>query len=288
MLMLGFFGFSGFRSIVPVWLVSGGKSVNMTNLVYESQATSQAATWNQSDSNSNTTWSGIPLYKLIDWYQNSGSISSSVLSLGYNVSIIGTDNYTIVLNSTRVQANNNIILANQANGTTLQGAYYPLTLTGSNMTKRECVKSVAQIQITTNLPNMTLMLMGTNKTKYVLNTNDLAALPIVTGTAGMSSHGSIVGVGTYTGFNITALVNLVGGMPDGSYVRLTAADNFTKDFSKDQIMNGIGYNVYDPISNNATTATQPLTAILAFSYNGTLLPTNEGPLRSVSSAPKDC
>ncbi len=250
----------------------------MTDTVFEQEASQYAATWD--DANSNTTWNGTPLYQLINYYADSGNIDEGVLSLGYNVSVIGSDGYTIVLNSTRVQANGNIIIANKANGTTLSGKYYPLTLTGSNITKKESVKGIAQIQIITVLPNMTLTIKGANGTTIVLNTNDIAALPSVSGMAGFNSHGAIKGVGNYTGISILSLVNMVGGMPNNSFVRLTASDLFTKDYNMQQIINGTGYTTYDPITNNATAATQPLTAILAYAINGNLLPSEEGPLRS--------
>jgi hypothetical protein len=61
---------------------------------------------------------------------------------------MGSAGYTIALNGSRVNMNTNIIVAIQANGTALSGLYWPLTLTGSNLTMTESVKGIAQIQIT--------------------------------------------------------------------------------------------------------------------------------------------
>ena len=219
----------------------------MTNLVFESQASQHPATWTQNDTNSNSTWAGTPLYQLVNYYADSGNISYGVLSLGYNVSVVGSDGFTIVFNSTRVQSNDNIIVANQANGTVLSGANYPLTLTGSNLTRREGVKSIAQIQINTLLPiNMTLTVKGANGTSITFSRNDIAALPSVSGMAGYNMHGAITGVGNYTGISIPYLINLVGGMPNNNtFVMLTAADTYTKQYTYQQVIEGTGYVTYN-------------------------------------------
>jgi DMSO/TMAO reductase YedYZ molybdopterin-dependent catalytic subunit len=281
---------------------NGGKSIGMTDTDFATQASQHAATWNQNDSNGNSTWEGTPLYQLINYYATSGGISYGVLSLGYNVTVVGSDGYAVVLNGTRVAGNDNIIIANKANGTALTSSYYPLTLTGSNMTKRDSVKGIAQIQINTLLPNnITLTIKGTTGTTIVFNTNDIAALPSVSGMAGFNSHGAIAGVGNYTGISIPYLINLVGGMPNNNtFLMLTAADGFTKTYSYQQVIDGTGYTTYNQITNAAQTATQPITPILAYAINGTVLPTCykadgsldtansdiQGPLRSAFIGPE--
>jgi len=272
---------------VVTWniLFSGGTSVNMTDLDFEDQASQNPATWTHDESD--TTWAGTPLYQLVNWYVDNGYISAGVLSLGYNVSVIGSDDYTIVLEDSRVQANNNIIIANNANGTTLSDKYYPLTLTGSGVTKKESVKCIAQIQINTALPDdMTLTIKGANGTTLVFDTSGIAALPSVSGMGGMNSHGEIKGVGNYTGISILSLVNMVGGMPSNSFVRLTAADTYTKDYTYEQITSGTGYGTFDPVTNDATDATQPITAILAYAVDDELLSPSSGPLRSAFIGPE--
>ncbi len=254
--------------------------MNMTNLVFETEATAHAATWAQNDTNSNSTWAGIALYQLVNHYADSGSISYGVLSLGYNVTVVGSDGYPIVLNSTRVQSNDNIIVANEANGTALSGKYYPLTLTGSNLTKREGVKNIVQIHITTVLPsNMTLTIKAANGTTIVFNKDDIAALPTVNGMAGRNTHGSIQAVGNYTGISVLYLANLVGGLPNNSYyVNILASDNHPQALLYGQVVNGTGYSTYNQTTNAAQPAVQALTPILAFAKDGKLL-TSDGPFR---------
>jgi DMSO/TMAO reductase YedYZ molybdopterin-dependent catalytic subunit len=273
---------------VAIWdlTFSGGKTVNMTNLVFEDHASQHPATWNQNDANGNSVWAGTPLYQLVNWYANNDYISTGVLSLDYNVSVIGSDGYTIVLEKSRIQANNNIIIANNANGTALSDKYYPLALTGSDVTKKESVKGIAQIQINTALPsNMTLTIIGANGTTLSFDTAGIAALPSVSGMGGRNSHGEIKGVGNYTGISIFSLVDMVGGMPSNSFIRLTAADTYTKDFTYEQIMSGTGYATFDPVTNNETEATQPITAILAYAVDGTVVSSSDL-LRSACVGPE--
>ena len=281
---------------------TGGKTLNMTNLIFESQATTKGVTWTQNDTNSNSTWAGIPLYQLINYYADSGNISYGVLSLGYNVTVIaGSDNFTQTFNSTRVIDNENIIVANIANGTTLSDKYYPLTLTGSNLTKREGVKLITQIRIDTLLPvNMTLTVKAANGTTIVFNRDDIAALPTVSGMGGRNTHGAVTAVGNYTGISVTYLASLVGGLPDSTYsVDVKASDGYVTPLRYAQVVTGTGYTTYNQTTNAAQTATQPITPILAYAFNsnmiqcsyydnGTINTTgaNEGPFRLMFVGPE--
>ncbi len=71
-----------------------------------------------------------------------------------------------------------------------------------------------------------------------------------------------------------------------SFVRLTAADTYTKDFSYEQIVSGTDYGTFDPVTNTETNATQPITAILAYAMNGALISSSDGPFRSAFVGPE--
>ncbi len=274
----------------------------MTNLVFEAQATTKGVTWAQNDTNSNSTWAGIPLYQLINYYADSGNISYGVLSLGYNVTVIAaSDNYSQTFNSTRVIDNNDIIVANIVNGTTLSDKYYPLTLTGSNLTKREGVKLITQIRIDTLLPvNMTLTVKAANGTTIVFNRDDIAALPTVSGMGGRNTHGSITAVGNYTGISVPCLASLVGGLPNSTYsISVKAVDGYATPLLYSQVVNGTGYTTYNQTTNAQQTAIEPITPILAYAFNGNMLPynyfangtidtssPNEGPFRLMFIGPE--
>jgi hypothetical protein len=252
----------------------------MTNIEFKTQATAKGVTYAQNDSNTNTTWAGIPLYQLVNYYADSGKISYGVLSLGYNVTIVAGDGYKLELSGMRVANNQGIIVANNANGTALTGNYYPLTLAGGNLTKKEGVKDVVQIQINTALPsNLTFTVVAANGTKITFNRDDIAAMPTVCGMAGTNTHGAVKNLGNYTGISMQYLANLVGGMTSTSFVRLTAADTYTKDYSYEQIVSGTGYGTYDT-SLNAVNATQPIMPIIAYAVDGNLLEASNGQMRS--------
>lgn len=280
---------------------TGGNVLTMTNMDFSAQATTKGITYAQNDSNTNTTWTGIPLYQLVNYYVDSGKISSGVLSLGYNITVIADDGYTLELTSARVANNNAIIVANSANGTALTGKYYPLTLTGANLTKKENVKDVAQIQINTQLPvNMTLTVKAANGTTLVFNRDQIASMPTFSGMGGRNTHGNATGIGNYTGLSIKYLASLVGGLPNSTYsVTVKAADGYTTTLLYSQVVNGTGFTTYNQTTLASQTATQPVTAILAFACNGNLLPThfyangtvdmtsgNEGPFRLMFLSPE--
>jgi hypothetical protein len=280
---------------------TGGDSLSITNIDFSTQATTKGVTYAQNDSNSNTTWAGIPLYQLVNYYADSGKISAGVLQMGYNVTVVAGDGYTLVLPSTRVANNAGIVVANSANGTALTGNYYPLTLAGGNLTKKESVKNIVQIQISTQLPaNMTLTVKAANGTTLVFNRDQIAAMPTFSGMGGRNTHGNATGIGNYTGISIKYLASLVGGLPNSTYsITVKAADDYTTTLLYSQVVNGTGFTTYNPATLAAQTATQPVTAILAFAYNGNLLPThvydngtvdmtsgNEGPFRLMFLSPE--
>lgn len=135
-------------SVTPIrdfnLIINGTNAVAMSRLTFQSQASAGTVVYNDSS----TLWLGIPLHRLVVWAESNGVINSSLLTSGYVVKVMGSDGYTIALNGSRVNMNRNIIVAIQANGTALSGLYWPLTLTGSNLTMSESVKGIAQIQIT--------------------------------------------------------------------------------------------------------------------------------------------
>ena len=134
-------------SVTPIrdfnLIINGTNAVAMSRLTFQSQASAGTVVYNDSS----TLWLGIPLHRLVVWAESNGVINSSLLTSGYVVRVMGSAGYTIALNGSRVNMNTNIIVAIQANGTALSGLYWPLTLTGSNLTMTESVKGIAQIQI---------------------------------------------------------------------------------------------------------------------------------------------
>jgi DMSO/TMAO reductase YedYZ molybdopterin-dependent catalytic subunit len=100
---------------------------------------------------------------------------------------------------------------------------------------------------------------------------DLSELKAMATVAGDSSYqnrfGNWKGIGTYTGVNISDLVELVGGMEPGDTVTVLADDGYNFTFSYD--------NVYNTWSDPAIQGNM----ILAYAFNGTEVPTWEDGLR---------
>jgi hypothetical protein len=144
----------------------------------------------------------------------------------------------------------------------------------------EYVLSTSQNNPNSELPNMTLTLIGADGQQRNLTKQDLLALESYTGQGGVKSHGNeISGVGTYTGIPVWALINLVGGMASGESLTAKASDNYTMTYSYSQIVNGQDISAYNAVTGSQTTATQPLTMVLTYYRGGTALPNDEGPLR---------
>ncbi|NLE06151.1 MAG: molybdopterin-dependent oxidoreductase, partial [Crenarchaeota archaeon] len=258
-------------------IINGTNQMNLSKTTFETQVGQNLVGWTDS---SNSIWEGTPLYQIINWYVSSGGIDSNLLSLGYKVEVIASDGYSCTLNSSQIINNNNIFLSNKVNGTVLSGTIYPLALEGSDLAKREMVKGVVQIKITIALPEMSLTIVGPDGTEVILDAFGIAALEPFTETGGYNSHGTIKGIGEYTGIPIATLCNIVGAeISTKTMVHIEAGDGYTKDFTYEQLM-GIEMTVYDPITGNITEQTQPLTFMIAYAMDGELLPEGHGPLQS--------
>jgi hypothetical protein len=254
---------------VDAWgvIVSGTTDVNMTQSVFEAQASAVSASWTDDDSD---VWTGTPLYNIVDWGTANGVISSDALADGYVVKVIAGDGYAVALDSASIEGNAGIFVADKINGEALSGSSYPLKLTGPDLSKKQSVKGVAQIQIMPLSADMSLTLVAANGTEVVLTATDIAGFDSYTASGGTkSSSGSIKNIGTYTGIPILDLLDLVGGVSSGDSVKVTASDDYVSSISYEQL-NGQTIATYDS-EGNPVEATEPLTMIVAYYMDGTAL-----------------
>jgi hypothetical protein len=93
-----------------------------------------------------TTWSGTPLSQLVTCAENKGAISSSALTAGYVVKVIGADGKTATFNNTRLESNN-MIIADEANGGALPSNLAPLVLEGQGLANNEKIAQIQEIQV---------------------------------------------------------------------------------------------------------------------------------------------
>jgi hypothetical protein len=137
-----------------------------------------------------------------------------------------------------------------------------------------------QQQPNSQLPNMTLTLIGSNGQQQNLTKQDLLAIEPYSAKGGIKSHGNaITGVGTYTGVPVTTLIDLVGGITSAETLTATAADGYTMPYSYNQVVNGLGFATYNTADGSEKAATQPLKLVVTYYFDGAALPAEEGPLR---------
>jgi hypothetical protein len=127
------------------------------------------------------------------------------------------------------------------------------------------------------LPAMSLVIVGSDGTTKTLNETEIAAFASYTG-QGASRSGNEVGeVATYTGIAVKDLLNLVGGMTAGQTLTVIAQDSYKTTYNYQQVMNGQDITTYD-ISGNIANLTQSLKLALIYYREGAPLASDDGPL----------
>jgi hypothetical protein len=135
-----------------------------------------------------------------------------------------------------------------------------------------------------SLPPMTLTIVGANGTQIVLHETDIRILPTYIAYGGYKNQlGYIRGLGYYTGVRFTTLCNLVGGIQVDDTLRVTASDNYTKDFTYSEVVLG-EFVTYDPRTGEQVPHNQPLVPAIAYFYNDQNI--TDGPLRAVIIGPE--
>jgi DMSO/TMAO reductase YedYZ molybdopterin-dependent catalytic subunit len=138
----------------------------------------------------------------------------------------------------------------------------------------------------TELPPMSLTMVGANGTQVVLNETDIAGLPSYRGYGGFKNQlGNVKGLGNYTGVSLTTLCGLVGGVTNTSIVKVTASDSYSSNFTFDEVVNG-NFTTYNS-SGEEMPHSQPLTPIAAYYFNDVnISESNGGPLRLAIVGPE--
>ncbi len=259
-------------------------TVNGTTAVTMSESTFDGLVLHNSVSyaDSTTTWTGMPLLQFVTWAENNGVISSSALTSGYVVEVIGQGGYTRAFNDSRIIAND-LIVADVANNAVLTGSYAPLTLEGSGLTSSEKVAGITQIRIVP-IQDCSITIVAANGSQVTLFSNDLAMMPSVTYYGGTWKNGAVINNGNYTGVPLLDLCNIVGGITSSNTVTVTGSDGYTVSYNYTEVASGTGFSTFND-SGTSTSPTQPLYLILAYWLNGVNLPTKAaggaGPLKTM-------
>lgn len=135
------------------------------------------------------------------------------------------------------------------------------------------------------LPVMSVTVVGVNGTQVVLNETDIAGLPFYRGYGGYKNQlGIVKGLGNYTGVSLSILCNLVGVLTNTSFIRVMAADNYSKTFTYAEV-NG-EFVTYDNVTGEEIPHSQPLVPIVAYYFNDTAVASSDGPLRMAIVGPE--
>jgi hypothetical protein len=128
------------------------------------------------------------------------------------------------------------------------------------------------------LPTMSLTIIGRDGTTKLLNSSDIGSLSNVTGVGGgLNQLGNIINYANWTGVPFKVLCDQIGGIEKGDFVKVTASDSYSTNFTYDQVVNG-SFVAYDPATMNNVTNPPPLAPIIAYYKNFTNV-SDKGPLR---------
>lgn len=177
-------------------------------------------------------WAGVPLWLLVgrvddDNKHGDDAYNKEFAAAGYTVEVVAVDGYSATLDSTRVDKNNNIMVAHTVNGNPLGEDYAPLRLVGSDLTKKEFVGKIAGIEITAAAPAQPTATPVPPTPEPVALTDiplkmaDLKTLEAVT----LELEHPKTGKATYTGVRLNAVLDKAGVPAEGP-IAFVASDGF--------------------------------------------------------------
>lgn len=110
-------------------------------------STCHAAAWKDDKAQ---TWSGTPLWALVgrvddDVRHDDDAFNDALAEAGYTVEVVGADGYSATFASAELMGNDEIIVANLANGNPLTEEDFPLSLVGPDVNKKQAVGGITKI-----------------------------------------------------------------------------------------------------------------------------------------------
>jgi hypothetical protein len=126
----------------------------------------------------------------------------------------------------------------------------------------------AVIVMVPNIPNLEVVpeviITGADESSVNVTLTEMTEMSTFTRNGSyQNSYGNVRGVGTYTGVLISDLVELVGGMLEDELVQVIASDGYNQTFE------------YSKVYPNATIWGIQGDMVLAYEYNGTIVPEYE-------------
>lgn len=128
--------------------LDGASTYVMTQSEFEDGAACHGVTWDDGGN----IWSGIPLWLLVGYVDDStqhgpGAFNDGLAAVGYEVKVVAADEYSKTFTSQSVARNDDMIIANELNGAPLPADKYPLRLVGPELTGGQKVSQLARIEL---------------------------------------------------------------------------------------------------------------------------------------------
>ena len=104
-------------------------------------------------------------------------------------------------------------------------------------------------------------MIGGDGTQLTVKLSDMLEMASITRNGSyQNSYENIRGYGLYTGVNVSALIDLVGGMTEDDIVRITASDDYSQTFARGKVYPN--QSIWDIQGD----------MVLAYEYNNTIVP----------------
>lgn len=141
------------KSLGAEWVLKahGGIERDVDRVSIESCGAPQChgATWTD---DKGQEWAGVPLYYLVgkvdDELEHGGpAFNRTLVDAGYTIEVVSADGYTVTFDASRVQYNNNIIVAYKVNENPLPEEYFPLRLVGDDLSKKEMAGGITELNV---------------------------------------------------------------------------------------------------------------------------------------------
>jgi DMSO/TMAO reductase YedYZ molybdopterin-dependent catalytic subunit len=210
------------------------------------------ASWNDDEGN---VWSGIPLYLLAGRVDDANvhedhAYNDDYAASGYLLQVYASDGYSVPIESSLSDFNQDLIVASILNGEPLGEDQFPLRLVGDGLESSQMVSQIAQIVIVPNegvevpsaetiesepgveptadltLPEgAVLKVAGNLRNQLVLTMENLEALGVVE----VELEHPKKGTQTYQGVKLQVLLSLAGIEEDANTLVMTAVDGYSAE-----------------------------------------------------------
>lgn len=193
------------------------------------------------------TWEGVPMWLLAGQVDDEDTHSDyaynqELAEAGYTIDLIAADGYTVTLDSAAVNRNSDILVAYLVSGSELPEKYYPLRLVGPGLENSQMVGQITQIIVNVPAaPTPTLPPVAENTTPVTitglvnqelsLTDADLHALETMTVTAEHSK----LGMQTYQGVSLNALLEMAGLKDGATKLVFTASDGYVTEIDLTEV-----------------------------------------------------